>query len=146
MIDRYLVDTVTLSKMTVTQRSSTFMRSHCRIPEEILFEARGLPDIDALMLLTYPITTVVLENVTVVMATISPGDKVVDLYSNKGNGDVMLLATALTEMAISSGQLLGDHWMIATDDDGLTRKAHELSVSTCTADKLISYLDRQATS
>ena len=97
--------------MTAKQRGSAFMRTCCRIPEEILFEAQGLPDIDALRLLNYPTRTVILDKLRVVMATIKPGDKVVDLYSNKGNGDVMLLATALTEMAVSEMQLVGDRWM-----------------------------------
>lgn len=138
MIDRYLVDTVTLSRMTATQRASVFMRRWCRIPEEIIFEAQGLPDSEALKQLTYPITTAVLDKVKTVMATIKPEDKVVDLYRNKGNGDVMLLATALTEMDVSAGQLIGDRWIIATGDDGLTKKAAELRVLTCTSDEFIA--------
>ena len=138
MIDRYLVDTVTLSRMTATQRASVFMRRWCRIPEEILFEAQGLPDSEALKSLIYPITTAVLDKVKTVMATIKPEDKVVNLYRNKGNGDVMLLATALTEMDVSAGQLIGDRWVIATGDDGLAKKAAELSVLTCTPDEFIA--------
>jgi hypothetical protein len=138
VIDRYLVDTVTLSRMTEAQRGSEFMRRCCRIPEEILFEAMGLPDIDKLRLLNYPITTAVLDNVKTVMATIKAGDKVVELYGNKGNGDVMLLATALTEMAVSAGQLIGDRWIIATGDSGLIRKAHELNLETCETDEFIA--------
>ncbi|MGN6609928.1 MAG: hypothetical protein ACTHMS_23320 [Jatrophihabitans sp.] len=138
MIDRYLVDTVTLSRMTAAQRACAFVRSRCRIPEEILFEAQGLPDIDVLKQLAYPITTAVLEKVKVVMATIIPKDKVVDLYRNKGNGDVMLLATALTEMDVSAGQLIGDRWIIATGDDGLTKKAADMGVLTCTPGEFIA--------
>lgn len=138
MVDRYLVDNVTLSRMTAEQRASPFMRNRCRIPEEILFEARGLPDIEMLKPLIYPITTTVLENVKVVLATTKAGDKVVDLYRNEGNGDVMLLATALTEMSVSDGQLFGDRWIIATSDKGLTRKAVELGVLTCTSDQFIA--------
>ncbi|UOY02450.1 hypothetical protein [Blastococcus sp. PRF04-17] len=137
MVDRYLVDNVTLSRMTAEQRASPFMRNRCRIPEEILYEARGLPDIELLKPLIYPITTTVLENVKVVLATIKAGDKVVDLYRNEGNGDVMLLATALTEMAVTAEQLFGDRWIIATADKGLTSKAVELGVLTCTSDQFI---------
>ncbi len=138
MTDYYLVDTVTLSRMTANQRGSKFMRTYCRIPEEILFEAQGLPDLDTLKQLKYPITTIVLENVKAVVATLKSGDKVVDLYSNKGNGDAMLLATALTEMAVNDGRLIPDRWIIATADDGLTRKAAELAVATCSSDEFIS--------
>jgi hypothetical protein len=138
VIDRYLVDNVTLSRMTANQRASAFMHNRCRIPEEIIYEARGLPDIEMLKQLIYPITTTVLENVKVVLATTKAGDKVVDLYRNEGNGDVMLLATALTEMSVSTGQLFGDSWIIATADKGLTRKAVELGVLTCTSDQFIA--------
>lgn len=137
MIDRYLVDNVTLSRMTADQRASAFMHSRCRIPEEIIYEARGLPDIESLKPLIYPITTTVLDNVKVVLATIKARDKVVDLYRNEGNGDVILLATALREMAARSEQLFGDRWIIATADKGLTSKAVELGVLTCTSDKFI---------
>ena len=138
MIDRYLVDTVTLSRMTANQRASAFMHNRCRIPEEIIYEARGLPDVEMLKPLIYPITTTVLENVKVVLATTKAEDKVVDLYRNEGNGDVMLLATALTEMSVSEVQLFGDRWIIATADKGLTRKAVELGVLTCTSDQFIA--------
>lgn len=137
MIDRYLVDNVTLSMLTASQKASTFMRNWCRIPEEIFYEARGLPDIEKLRPLTYQVTTTVLDNVKTVLATIKPEDKVVDLYRNEGNGDVMLLATALTEMSVSAEQLFGDRWIIATADKGLTRKANELGVLTCTSDEFI---------
>ena len=140
MIDRYLVDNVTLSRMTASQRASAFMHDRCRIPEEIFYEARGLPDIEMLKPLIYPITTTVLENVKVVLATTKAGDKVVDLYRNEGNGDVMLLATALTEMSVSDGQLFGDRWIIATADKGLTRKAIELGVLTCTSDQFVALI------
>ena len=138
MTECYLVDNVTLSRMTTEQRASAFMQERCRIPEEIIYEARGLPDIEILKPLIYPTTTTVLENVKVVLATIKAGDKVVDLYRNEGNGDVMLLATALTEMAVSSGQLFGVRWIIATADKGLTSKAVELGVLTCTSDQFIA--------
>jgi hypothetical protein len=138
VIDRYLVDNVTLSRMTTNQRASAFMHSRCRIPEEIIYEARGLPDIEMLKPLIYPITTTVLENAKVVLATIKAGDKVIDLYRNEGNGDVVLLATALTEMSVSAGQLFGDRWIIATADKGLTTKAVELGVLTCTSDQFIA--------
>ena len=137
MIDIYLVDTVTLSRMTAAQRASVFVRNCCRIPEEILFEAQGLPDIDVLKQRAYPVTTAVLEKVKVVMATINPNDRVIDLYRNKGNGDVMLLATALAEMDVSAGQLIGDRWIIATGDEGLTKKAADMGVLTCTPRELI---------
>jgi hypothetical protein len=36
------------------------------------------------------------------------------------------------------GQLIGDRWTIATGDDGLTKKAAELRVLTCTPDEFIA--------
>ena len=137
MIDRYLVDTVTLSRMTLEQRATEFMLRFCRIPEEILFEAQGLPDIEALKQLVYPTTVAVLGNVRHVMSTMRPDDKVVDLYTNKGNGDVLLLATALTEKAVGEMQLIADRWVIDTSDAGLTNKALDLGVPTCSSEHFI---------
>jgi len=134
MFDRYLIDTGVLSRLTPDERRSPFMRQRCQLPEEIVYEARGLPDIEELMHMVYPTTPTVLFYVKAVLAEIVPGDKIVDLYRNEGNGDVFLLAIALAEMAVSETQLIGDVWSIVTVDKGLTATASALGVSTCALD------------
>jgi hypothetical protein len=75
------------------------------------------------------------------MACIPPGDRtVVDLYGNKGTGDAMLLAVALTERDVADEQLFGDTWITATGDNGLTAKASELGIPTRSADEFIDLL------
>jgi len=140
MTDRYLLDTVTLSKMTPAQRASDFVRTHCAVPTPVLYEASGLSERDALTPLEYRTTIEVLQHLRIVIASVTDDDKLLDLYRNEGNGDVFLLAVALAERAAADGQLFGDCWIIATDDHGLTRKAAELDLPTCTSAEFIALL------
>jgi rRNA-processing protein FCF1 len=139
--DRYLLDAVTLSRLRPDQRVSTFVRTNGRIPSEVMYEAQGLPEIKQLAELEYKPNLAVLENIKVVMATLEPGDNLVDLYRNEGGGDVMLLASALTLLADDHPNLFPDRWVIATDDDGLTAKAAELGVETCSTAELQALIE-----
>lgn len=136
----YLVDTNLLAKLSESQRSSEFMKQHCRIPSEVLWEAQGLRDQDVLMLLKYETTTEVLDSLRKVMAAVTVEEKLVDLYSNTGNGDALLLAVAITEKHRADELLFGDDWVIATDDEGLIRKAAEFSVSVCRSAEFIKLI------
>jgi hypothetical protein len=140
MTDRYLMDTVTLSKMSPDQRSSEFMRTWCRVPAPVLYEARGLPDAAALRDIEYCTTIQVLQHVQAVVAGLAEGDRLLDLYRNEGNGDVFLLAVALVEADIAASQLFGDRWVIVTDDKRLTDKAGELDVATLSSTRFIALL------
>lgn len=130
MSDRYLLDTVTLSKMTSAQRSSAFTRAWCRVPTPVLHEAQWLQDATALGLLAYDTTIEVLRHVSAVVESLTTSDRLLDLYRNEGNGDVFLLAVALAETEAATSQLFGDNWIIVTDDIGLTRKAAEFGIAT----------------
>ncbi len=140
MIDRYLLDNVTLSKMTTEQLTTRFVQTLCAVPTPVLYEAEGLPGRALLDGVEYGTTPEVLEQVKFVLACVTDDDKLLDLYHNEGNGDVFLLAVALTERAVAAGQLLPDRWTIATDDGGLTRKAAELGIATCTSSEFIELI------
>lgn len=133
----YLMDTNLLAKMSEAQRSSDFVRQHCRIPSEVLWEAQGLRDHASLSQLEYETTSEVLDSLRTVMAAVTVEEKLVDLYSNTGNGDAVLLAVALTEKLRANQVLFGDTWVIATDDEGLARKARELNLPTCRSDEFM---------
>lgn len=141
MVDRYLLDSVTLFKMTEDQRRSPFVHRFCRIPDEVCYEARYLPDASLLTEITTTTTIEVLANVQRVMSTIKPSDGLIDLYNNEGNGDIMLLATALSEMAATEELLFGDRWIIATDDQKLRNKATELGIAVCSAQAFRALVD-----
>lgn len=136
----YLLDTNLLSKLTEAQRSNAFVREHCRIPSEVLWEAHGLRDHVALAQLGYDTTVDVLDSLRTVMAAVVVGEKLVDLYSNTGNGDALLLAVALTERQRAEDVLFGDTWIIATDDEGLIEKAGELALPVCRSADFIKLL------
>lgn len=138
---RYLLDAVCLSRLRPEQRVSAFVRTNGRIPSEVVYEARGVPEIRLLSELEYKTSLAVLEKVKVVMASVKPGDKLVNLYRSEGNGDVMLLASALTLLADDLPSLFPDRWVIATDDGGLAAKAAELGVETCTTAELQALID-----
>lgn len=138
MIPRYLIDNDTLSRMSPAQRASEFVRIYCRVPTEVLEEAAGYIEPAVREAIEYTVTVEVLDNLRRVMATLAPGDRsVVDLYSNKGTGDAMLLAVALTEQAIAENHLVPENWIIATGDNALTAKAKELGVETVPHDNFL---------
>lgn len=133
----YLLDTNLLTKMSQAQRSSDFVKQHCRIPTEVLWEAHGLHDRATLSQLEYDTTVEVLDALRTVMAAVTVEEKLVDLYSNTGNGDAVLLAVALVEKQRADALLFGDRWVIATDDTGLITKADEFSLPTCRSDEFM---------
>jgi hypothetical protein len=132
---RYLLDNNALTKLTRAQRSGPFVLEFCRIPTEVLYEATGLPGQCALGELEYKTTAEVLEFLRKVMATVPPGDfKLVDLRSNKGAADpVLVAAAALHAMDEEAQRLLQDEWVIVTDEQAVARKAAEYGIDTLTA-------------
>jgi hypothetical protein len=128
---KYQIDTNALSRIGQKNRGSAFVREHCRIPSEVLYEAEGFPDIAMLRTLDYPISADVLNLVREVMATVPPGDKdLVDLYHVRGNADPMLVAVALDAIDKSKDTLLEEDWQIVTDDEAVKKKAAEFDLRT----------------
>jgi len=61
-----------------------------------------------------------LEHVRKVMKTVQPGDfKLVDLYRNKGNGDPILIATAIDAIRKADETLFKEDSQIVTDDSAV---------------------------
>jgi hypothetical protein len=122
----YVLDANVLSRLSADQRRSSFVRHHCRIPAEVLHEVEGFPDIAQLRALNIPVTGEMLECLSEVMKTVAPRDfKLVDLYSNKGNGDPILVAAALTGMRQASETLFDEDWKVVSDDHAVRAKAEE---------------------
>lgn len=138
----YLIDTNVLSKLTPAQRASTFMQGCCRIPSEILYETSGFPDIAMLRELEYPVSPEILDLVREVMKTVPPGDfKLVDLYRAKGNGDPILIATALDGIRAAEQTLFEQDWKIVTDDAAVRSKAFEFEIGTLSSKRFVVMLD-----
>lgn len=138
---RYLIDTNALNNLTRAQRGRDFVRTHCRVPTEILYEARGLSDHARLQALDYPLSATILEKVRSVMASLPASDhRLVDLYRNEGNADPILIATALVADH-AEGSLWQTEWRIVTDDKALRSKAAELSIACLHTAEFVRLLD-----
>jgi len=127
----YLLDNNALLTLTRAERSGRFVRERCRVPSEVLYEAQGYPDIQALRRLEFEMNADILERVRRVMASVSPGDTtLVDLYANKGNADPILIASAMYARELSETTLLPDEWVVVTDDRAVQRTAGQFGVPT----------------
>lgn len=116
----YLVDANVLSRLTVEERRSRFVRSHCRVPSEVLYETRGMADRALLSRIELPMDTGTLLALKRVMAWLDPDDRaLVDLYRNKGNADPILVAAALA--ASDGGPALWETTWVVVTDDGAVR-------------------------
>jgi hypothetical protein len=127
---RYLLDNNALNKLTPEQRASAFVHEHCRIPTEVLHEAQGFPDIARLREIEYAMSAELLETLKGVMASVRPDDRrLIDLYSNAGNADPILVAVALHATDDEVNSLFPDDWQIVTNDAAVQRKAAEFGIS-----------------
>ena len=126
---RYVIDTNALSQMRRHRRASAFFRENAVIPSEVLREAEGFPDIDALRKNLYPTTSQVLSWLAKVMATVPVADTtLVDLYSNLGGADPLLVACALDGQAQDSPYLDAPEWVVVSGDDAVRDKAEEFGL------------------
>lgn len=132
---QYLVDNNALSGLTRGQRQSAFLRKHCLIPQDLLYEARGFADADLDEVNTQPVTIDILERLKRIMATVPIDDmSLVDLYANKGTADPVLIATALSIMDEEQQTLLPRECVILTDDKAVRAKAWEFGVAVMTVE------------
>ncbi|UCZ60145.1 hypothetical protein [Mycolicibacterium phocaicum] len=139
--NRYLIDCNALSKLTRKQRSSGFFRKNCRIPTEVLYEARWFPDIHQLSDVEYKTTGSVLVILAEVMATVPVGDKkLVDLYANQGNADPLIVACAVDATREREQQLFGETWAIVSDDKAVRAKANEFDIEILASEEFIAIL------
>ena len=63
-----------------------------------------------------PVSYDILNQLQIVMAQA----KVVKLYQNEGNGEVLIIATALAMKNLENSKLFKDEWVIVTCDKGLS--------------------------
>lgn len=142
---KYLVDNNALTRLTREQRVSEFFLSHCLLPTEVLFEARGFPDADQLGRLEYPTSGRVLRILGEIMATVPTDDtSLVDLYANRGNADPILVACALDGIREAEDGLFGWEWIIVSNDNAVRRTAAEFGIQTLLSDQFSTLLDYKA--
>ncbi|KKQ81498.1 MAG: hypothetical protein UT05_C0015G0007 [Parcubacteria group bacterium GW2011_GWF2_38_76] len=130
----YLLDTVSITEIQNKDKNfftSNFYRDNCFVPEEIVFELESPQNeylLDKLKKKTYPISSEILKYLPIVMGEMNLDNVVIDLYQNKGNGDVFCLAIAFCENSKNQDKLLPDDWLIVSNDLGLAKLAKTLGV------------------
>lgn len=139
---KYVVDTNTLSQIGKRRRATEFFLDNVALPEEVLREARAFPDIGSLRNLIYPTTSRVLDQLIRVMGTVPVDDTtLVNLYSNKGSADPLLVACALDGHARGSGLLDASEWVVVTDDGAVRAKANEFGLTSLTNNEFAALID-----
>jgi hypothetical protein len=139
---QYLIDNNALSALSKIQRGSRFFRTHCHIPDEVLYEARGFPDIGELKARRYETTTNVLRYLITVMATVPAADTtLVNLYANRGNADPLIVACALEARSRDEDKLFGPVWVVVSDDDAVREKAAEFEIELRASGEFAAILD-----
>lgn len=131
----YLLDNNVLTRLTQEQRSSAFVHEQCRLPSEVLHEARFLPDADSLRALEYATNEGVLQHLAAVLQRVPAGDTtLIDLYANLGNADPLLLACALDALAEAELGLFGAEWVVVSNDRAVVTLAGDLGVPTLSSE------------
>ncbi|WP_257479143.1 PIN domain-containing protein [Acidipropionibacterium jensenii] len=126
---RYVIDTNALSQLGRRRRASAFFLENAVIPEAVLQEAEGFPDIGSLRENAHPTTVRVLQWLITVMATVAETDaRLVNLYANLGAADPLVVACALEGQEYDSQYLDSPEWLVVTADDAVRAKAEEFGL------------------
>ncbi len=138
----YLVDNNALVALGRARCSTRFFRTYCRVTEDVLYEARFHPDLQALELVRYDVGPSVLEKTRLVMNALVPGDtELIDLYKAQGAADPVLIATALEAAEQESERLIQDEWVIVSRDKAVLALAAQYGVGTRSPDQLTDLID-----
>lgn len=141
---RFIVDNNALIGLGRDRRATDWFREHCRIPSEVLHEARGLADLRALDGLEYATTSNVLEQLKVVMTSVPVGDTaLVDLFANKGNGDPFVVACALDARAREASVLLAFEWAVVSKDIAVREKCTAFDLPCLQPEEFMAIMDRR---
>lgn len=140
---RYLLDNNTLTQVGQRRRASAFFRENVLIPEDVLVEASGYPDIASLSKLAHPVTPNMLRKLASVMASVDAKDtRLVDLYKNSGRADPVIIACALALTEADVEPLFPVEWIVVTGDNAVHAKAVEFKLQVITNDEFVILCDR----
>lgn len=138
---RYVVDNNALSKLTRPQRASPFFRVFCRVPSEVIQEARFFAFEGEFDDVEYPVTGSLLGVLGEIMASLPIGDtSLVDLYANKGSADPLLVACAVEATRKEEAFLNPMTWVIVTDDKAVRSKSAEFAIEVLSSTEFLALL------
>lgn len=135
----FLIDTVSLIRLTRRQLQSELVQQHSTVLEEIAYEIRSDPKSNDVANLVERVDVDVLNSASELLKQ-PVVQKLLDLYNNKGNGDVLLLAKAVLEKERGTGELFPINWVIVTNDAGLVDAATANGVDTMDTTSFASML------
>lgn len=138
---RYLIDETPAASLKCEWIETNFFQENCFIPEEIIYELRDNRELDLNKLKGRQIAVSydILNALQIVMAQA----KVVKLYQNEGNGDALIVATALAMKNIENTKLIQDEWVIATSDKGVIALAEKLAIRCIGKKEFYAILERE---
>jgi len=135
----YLLDNNALSHLSRAQRASRFFFTRCRLPTEVLHEAKGYPDAASIRTIEYPTSASVLKQLGTIMATVHDEDTaLVNLYANKGAADPILVACALDATEKSAQYLFAPAWVVVSNDKAVRAKATQFGVESWTREEFLA--------
>lgn len=139
---RYVIDTNALIQLGKRRRASTFFLENAVVPEEVLREAEGFPDIGSLRENIHPTTPRVLHWLAKVMSTVPDADtRLIDLYANRGNADPLVVACALEGQEYDNQYLGAPEWIVVTADDAVRAKAEEFGLKVLSNSQFAALID-----
>ena len=140
---KYLIDETPCASLDNDWLESEFFQNYCYISEEILFELRDNNRLDFSLLVknSIPVTYEILNKLQqFVMPQIGP---IVDLYKNEGNGDALLIATALNMREKEDEKLVKCEWAIVTSDKGVATLAKKFDLRAISKKDFFQILKRE---
>lgn len=144
--NRFMVDNNALMALGEHRRASRFFQEHCLIPEDVLYEARYLPDHALLSNLCVGVTPAIIGHVREVMASMKIGNTdLVDLYGNKGTADPVLIGSVTAAVEDEAGTLFPDDWYLVTSDKAVVVTAKAFRVRTKPPHELAQLIDETET-
>lgn len=140
---KYLIDTTPAATLKEKWMKSNFFKKSCFFPEEIVYELRDNLVLNQRILAEQKIG-VSIDTLDQLQSVMLSANKIVDLYNNEGNGDVLLIATVLSERRRELGSMLKTRWIIVTEDKGVVRLAGVFNIETISKKQFYELLDNQA--
>lgn len=138
----YVIDNNALSKIDSEQRKGDYFQNYCRIPTEVLYEARWADDLNELENVEYPITVDFLETLKAVMDSLPVTDtSLIDLYANEGNADPMVVAVALMGQRVLQPTLFEPEWKVVSNDKAVRAKAEEFGIRVLSSEEFLTVLE-----
>jgi len=125
---RYLLDTVSINRLPLDLLNSVFVQSNCNVPLDVCYEVGNLRKQQAVQKIIEKMSADLLHIVQSLLHEIGTNNKVLDIYHNEGNGDVILVATALMKKEQESLTLFKNNWIIVSDDKDLQELAKQKGV------------------